>query len=74
MNIPDTHTELLERTFKHGTRVTNCVTHISMPIDKRPDNCHLCLTDLRNHMNFCLGVNEYLNKWVEDAKAALRAR
>lgn len=61
--------ELLGRKWIGGTRVTNCVAHMRQPIDKRPDDCHLCLTDLRNHLNYCISVNEWLNQWKTDAES-----
>ncbi len=63
--------ELLDRKWIGGSRVTNCVAHMSLPIDKRPDECRLCLTDLRNHMNYCIAVNDWLNTWKADAEKLL---
>ena len=65
--------EILERKWSGGTRVINCVVHMTQPIDKRPEDCRLCLTDLRNHMNYCMSVNEWLNRWKDDAVKVLRS-
>ena len=48
--------------FVGGTRVINCLQHSNLPITDRPDKCDLCLTDLRNHMNFAVRVNACLNE------------
>ena len=64
--------DLLDRKWIGGTRVTNCVMHMGRKIDERPDDCALCLSDLRNHMNYCISVNEWLNKWKEDAEQQLK--
>lgn len=64
--------EILKRNWNGGTRVTNCVAHMGQPIDKRPDECRLCLTDLRNHLDYCIAVNEWLNRWKDDAEKVLK--
>lgn len=63
--------ELLARQFDIGTRVTNCVTHINQDLTKRPDNCLLCLFDLRNHLSLAININKYLNEWKDDATKIL---
>lgn len=63
--------ELLDREFVTGTRVTNCVVHMHMDFKERPDNCKLCLTDLRNHLAHAVRVNEWLNTWKDDATKIL---
>ena len=65
--------EILNRPFSSGTRVTNCILHSNRNFDERPDDCKLCLTDLRNQFNYAIRVNEFLNKIVDDAKQALNA-
>lgn len=64
-------TELLDRKYSQGVTVTNCVTHIGTDITKRPDDCALCLSDLRNYMNRCIAVNAWLNTWKDDATKLL---
>lgn len=63
--------ELLFRKFHAGTRVTNCVRHMGLAITVRPDDCELCLTDLRNHVHFLVRVNHWLNQWKDDATKLL---
>jgi hypothetical protein len=63
--------ELLARKFVSGTSVTNCVAHMGRKIDERPDNCALCLADLKNHFNYALRVNAWLNEWKEAAERHL---
>jgi hypothetical protein len=65
---------LLEREFESGTRVTNCVLHMTKPFDQRPDDCRLCQADIRNHMMFAIRVNEWLNIWKDDAIALLKEK
>jgi hypothetical protein len=69
--VSETVKEILNRQWSGGTRVTNCVVHISRPLDERPHTCDLCRTDLENQFRYALRVNEFLNKIVDDAKAAL---
>jgi hypothetical protein len=64
--------ELIDRKWNAGTRVTNCVMHMGRKIDERPDDCGLCLTDLRNHFNYALAVNDWLNQWKTDAELLLK--
>jgi len=66
--------ELLDRKFIAGTRVTNCVLHMHTEITKRPDDCKLCLSDLRNHMLLAIRTNEWLNQWKDDATEILTKR
>lgn len=68
----DTH-ELLERRYDAGSRVTNCVVHMGLDITSRPDDCRLCLADLRNHMSLAISVNAWLNQWKDDASEVIRA-
>lgn len=64
-------TKLLDRKYSQGVTVTNCVLHMGDDITKRPDDCKLCLSDLRNHMNRCIAVNAWLNTWKDDATEIL---
>lgn len=59
--------KLMDRRFVVGTRVTNCIVHEGRKIDARPDDCRLCLDDLRNHFNLALRMNEFLNAWKDEA-------
>jgi len=63
--------ELLERQYIAGASVTNCLTHMGLEITKRPDDCRLCLSDLRNHMSRAIRINEWLNTWKNDATQLL---
>lgn len=69
--MTETVKEVLQRPFHAGSRVTNCVLHMSKPLTERPDDCKLCLQDLRNQLSFAIRVNEFLNKKVDDALAVL---
>lgn len=62
--------ELLQREYRSGTTVTNCMAH-SGDIAKRPDDCSRCRTDLRNHMNQAIAINEFLNTWKDNAAELL---
>jgi hypothetical protein len=63
---------LLSREYIRGSHITNCVQHMGVNITERPDNCILCLADLRNEMNHCISVNKWLNEWKDDATKLLR--
>lgn len=63
--------ELLSWQFQSGSRVINCIQHASRDITERPDDCRLCLSDLRNHMNHAISVNKWLNEWKDDATQLL---
>jgi hypothetical protein len=65
--------ELLAREFYGGSNVINCVTHMGLDITRRPDDCALCLTDLRNAFSRAVVINEWLNEWKSDATAILAA-
>lgn len=64
---------LLEREYYPGSRVTNCVTHIRLKLTQRPDDCLLCLADLRNQLSLAIGINAWLNEWKEDATKILKS-
>ena len=68
--MAETVKEILSRKYCSGTRVTNCVLHMQVPWDARPSNCELCQTDIRNHISYCHGVNEWLNQCLNDARKA----
>lgn len=65
--------ELLNRKYVGGTTVTNCLIHSDSQYTARPDSCKLCLSDLRNVFSQAVGVNEWLNKWKDDATKLLEA-
>lgn len=64
--------EALNRHFSQGSRVTNCVSHMNFNFNSRPDDCKLCQTDIRNHMNLALSANAHMNQQIDDAKEALK--
>lgn len=64
---------LCEEEFFGGSRVVNCLSHSSRPLTERPDNCALCLSDLRNHLLFCIRVNEWLNTHWDQSRTAMPA-
>ena len=64
--------KIVSEQFHSGTRVTNCVSHMEMPFDARPDDCRLCLTDLRNQFNFAARVNEWLNDKLDKVREAVQ--
>lgn len=66
--------ELLDRQYDEGTVVINCIAHMSMKITERPDDCRLCLADLRNYMSNAISLNKWLNDWKEDAMKILEER
>jgi hypothetical protein len=66
--------ELLERKFDPGVTVINCVVHISLDLRDRPDDCPLCLADLRNHLATATRINEWLNRWKDDATKILESK
>lgn len=63
--------EVMARRYVAGTTVTNCVSHIGLPITERPDDCPLCLSDLRNFFTQAAEKNAWLNAWREDALTVL---
>ena len=63
---------ILAEPFVVGTRVTNCVIHASRDLAARPDDCRLCLTDLRNQFTLAVRVNEFLNDLKDKALGAIR--
>ena len=64
--------KILDEPFVVGTRVTNCVVHMSLDFYSRPRDCDLCATDIIGHLQLAIRVNEFLNKKVD--AAASRAR
>ena len=63
--------ELIARQYIPGVRVTNCVVHAGLSIIERPRDCDLCRTDLENAFRHAQTVNEWLNRWRDDATAVL---
>ena len=59
--------ELLQRQYYGGVTVTNCVVHMGGSILDRPRECELCQSDIRNTLSRCIGMNEWLNTWKDDA-------
>lgn len=66
--------ELLERQYVGGVTVVNCVAHIHKDLTNRPEDCPLCLADLRNAFSRAVRVNEWLNRWKDDATEILESR
>ncbi len=64
--------ELLKRCLHRDTVVINCVAHGNLDITRRPDDCRLCLADLRTHMNWAIEANKFLSNWKFDAELLLR--
>jgi len=56
------------KSFSSGSRVTNCVAHMNRPIDQRPEDCHLCHTDMGNFINYVLRVNEFVNELLDEVE------
>jgi hypothetical protein len=69
MSIEDAR-KILDEKYRAGTRITNCLMH-GGSLAERPDNCRLCLTDLRNELSFAIRVNQFLNDMLARAQAAL---
>lgn len=63
--------ELLDRRYDGGVRVTNCVPHMGQDILERPADCPRCAADQRNLLSIALRMNEWLNKWKDDATPLL---
>lgn len=63
--------EILWRRFDGGSRVTNCVSHMSRPWNERPSDCQLCAIDISNQLQFAIRVNDFLNEIVDDARKAI---
>lgn len=63
--------ELLAREYKGGVRVTNCVSHMGKSILERPSDCALCAADIKNTLGIALSMNEWLNRWRDDATELL---
>lgn len=65
--------ELLARSCSEGsgTRVTNCIVHMHRNLTDRPSECHLCAADVSNHLRLAIAINEWLNRWKDDASAVL---
>ena len=64
--------KILEEPFVVGTRVTNCVVHMSLNFYSRPRNCDLCALDIVSHLQLAIRMNKFLNEKVD--AAAIRAR
>ena len=66
--------ELLARAYPSGgSTVTNCVAHMGLDMQKRPDDCRLCQADIRNLLSRALAANKWLNEWKEDAVKLIAA-
>lgn len=64
-----THQEVLRqkrRDFSFGSVVTNCVSHMAMPLTGRPEGCRLCRADVKNQLHRAIKVNAFLNDLVDD--------
>lgn len=55
-----------------GTKVVNCMAHYNRLLTDRPASCPLCATDVSNRLSDAIAVNEWLNKWKDDAATLLR--
>lgn len=62
---------ILEEPFEAGSRVTNCVVHMSQPLNERPRSCERCTADIVNQLQFAIRVNEFLNDKVDRARNCL---
>lgn len=62
---------ILQEGYNQGSRVTNCVTHMNVDFEQRPEDCRLCRTDILNHMLLACRVNDFLNSKVDRAIEAL---
>ena len=67
----DAVSTILDEKFHAGSRVINCVAHSQLPLTKRPEDCRLCLTDLRNQLSLAIRMNEFLNDKVDRISQAL---
>jgi len=63
--VMDQIREELGKEWFGGTRVTNCVAHMALPLDARPRDCNLCRTDLENQFEYALRVNAWLNERLD---------
>lgn len=59
---------IIERPFGGGTRVTNCVTHMGLPLTQRPRGCDLCRTDLENRFALAISANEFMNGQLDEIR------
>jgi len=69
--LAKTLTEIAGKQFVTGTRVTNCVVHMTLDFYHRPANCDLCRGDIANHLQYAIRVNEWLNARLDEVKEAL---
>lgn len=58
-----------DKPFIAGTRVTNCVIHMPLDITARPEDCRLCLTDMKGFISYVLRVNEFVNERLDAIRA-----
>lgn len=65
--------ELLMREYRGGTTVTNCVIHMGRDLTDRPEDCRLCHTDVSNALARAIRINEWLNRWKDDASDYMRS-
>ena len=56
------------KSFSGGSRIINCISHIDLPITKRPEDCHLCHVDMANHISYAIRVNGFLNELLDDVE------
>ncbi len=63
--------EIVAEQFHGGTQVTNCVLHMSLPLDRRPEDCQLCRTDIVNQLHRAIRINEWLNEHLDRVRVAV---
>jgi len=54
-----------------GTKITNCMVHQGRPLTDRPNDCRLCSSDVQSRLADAIAINEWLNKWKDDATKVL---
>lgn len=63
--------EIVSEPFRAGTQVTNCVVHMNLPLDQRPEDCRLCRPDIVNQLRRAIRVNEWLKERLEKVRQAV---
>ena len=63
--------DIVSERFDPSARVVNCIVHMNLAITERPDGCRLCLTDIRNYIEYTLRTNAWLNDKLDRIREVL---
>ena len=57
--------------FGMGTTVTNCIAHMSLSLTDRPDDCRLCVADIKNTLRRAITTNQFMNELLDRAESLI---